>query len=255
MLRWLATCAVTIGCLATAGHGDVVNEDFKLLAADGAAYDGFGSSVSISGDRAVIGACYDDDNGSDSGSAYVFDLGEPADSDGDGIPDDIDNCDLYNPDQADCNDNGIGDVCDIDDGTSNDANGNGIPDECEDDCNANGIPDDWDIKTGWSQDCNGNLIPDECDIASGDAADCNENFIPDECDIADGTSEDIDGDGVPDECQCHADANGDGVVDVNDLLAIISWWGSGNPAYDLNFDGIVDVSDLLIVIAAWGACP
>ena len=53
MLRWLATCAVTIGCLATAGHGDVVNEDFKLLAADGAAEDRFGSSVSIDGDTGL----------------------------------------------------------------------------------------------------------------------------------------------------------------------------------------------------------
>jgi len=53
------------------------------------------------------------------------------DSDGDGIPDDFDNCDLPNPNQADCNENTIGDVCDIADGTSTDDNGNGIPDECE----------------------------------------------------------------------------------------------------------------------------
>ena len=57
--------------------------------------------------------------------------GELPDSDGDGIPDKYDNCDLPNPDQADCNENGIGDVCDIADGTSEDTNGNGIPDECE----------------------------------------------------------------------------------------------------------------------------
>jgi len=57
--------------------------------------------------------------------------GSLPDTDGDGVPDDYDNCDLPNPDQADCNDNGIGDVCDIADGTSLDDNGNGIPDECE----------------------------------------------------------------------------------------------------------------------------
>jgi hypothetical protein len=57
--------------------------------------------------------------------------GELPDSDGDGIPDEYDNCYLPNPDQADCNENGIGDVCDIADGTSLDDNGNGIPDECE----------------------------------------------------------------------------------------------------------------------------
>ncbi len=44
----------------------------KLLANDGANSDFFGRSVSISGDTAVIGAQGDDDNGSNSGSAYVF---------------------------------------------------------------------------------------------------------------------------------------------------------------------------------------
>lgn len=53
------------------------------------------------------------------------------DSDLDGIPDDCDNCDLFNPDQADCNENGVGDICDIAAGTSRDCNQNGIPDECE----------------------------------------------------------------------------------------------------------------------------
>jgi len=43
-----------------------------LLASDGAEQDRLGISVSISGDTAVIGAYWDDDNGDDSGSAYVF---------------------------------------------------------------------------------------------------------------------------------------------------------------------------------------
>jgi len=43
----------------------------KLTATDGAASDYFGWSVSVSGDYAVVGA-RDDDNGSGSGSAYVF---------------------------------------------------------------------------------------------------------------------------------------------------------------------------------------
>jgi len=47
-------------------------EQDKLLASDGAADDYFGWSVSISGDYAIIGAYCDDDNGLDSGSAYVF---------------------------------------------------------------------------------------------------------------------------------------------------------------------------------------
>ena len=45
----------------------------KLTASDGALHDLFGFSVSISGDRLVVGAINDDDNGSDSGSIYVYD--------------------------------------------------------------------------------------------------------------------------------------------------------------------------------------
>jgi hypothetical protein len=44
----------------------------KLVAADGAAGDYFGESVSVSGSTIVFGARYDDDKGSNSGSAYVF---------------------------------------------------------------------------------------------------------------------------------------------------------------------------------------
>ncbi len=46
--------------------------DDKLLASDGAWADSFGTSVAVCGDTAVIGAYLDDDNGSGSGSAYVF---------------------------------------------------------------------------------------------------------------------------------------------------------------------------------------
>ena len=46
---------------------------FKLLADDGAAFDGFGVSVAISGTTAIVGAWQDDDNGPTSGSAYLFD--------------------------------------------------------------------------------------------------------------------------------------------------------------------------------------
>jgi outer membrane protein assembly factor BamB len=45
----------------------------KLLPDDGAALDQFGWSVAISGDYVIVGARFDDDNGADSGSAYLFD--------------------------------------------------------------------------------------------------------------------------------------------------------------------------------------
>jgi hypothetical protein len=44
----------------------------KLIASDSAAEDKFGYSVFLSDDTALIGAIEDDDNGVDSGSAYVF---------------------------------------------------------------------------------------------------------------------------------------------------------------------------------------
>jgi hypothetical protein len=97
------------------------------------------------------------------------------DSDEDGIPDDFDNCpNHYNPDQADCDGDGVGDVCTIA--------------ECPE-----GQP--------WCADCNENEIPDGCDLDDGFSQDCNFNDIPDECDLANGVLHDVDPpDGYPDEC-------------------------------------------------------
>jgi hypothetical protein len=50
-----------------------VTESAKLTASDGAAVDYFGRAVSLSGNTGLVGARNDDDNGSDSGSAYLFD--------------------------------------------------------------------------------------------------------------------------------------------------------------------------------------
>jgi len=57
---------------SSTGIGTTENE--KLIASDGAAGDRFGSSVAVGSGRIVVGANYDDDNGSQSGSAYIFDL-------------------------------------------------------------------------------------------------------------------------------------------------------------------------------------
>jgi hypothetical protein len=44
----------------------------KLIASDGTANDALGQSVGVSGDTILVGAYLDDDNGVNSGSAYVF---------------------------------------------------------------------------------------------------------------------------------------------------------------------------------------
>jgi hypothetical protein len=54
------------------GGVDAWGQVAKLTASDGASYDEFGRSASISGDTIVVGANGDDDHGSNSGSAYIF---------------------------------------------------------------------------------------------------------------------------------------------------------------------------------------
>ncbi|MBW2524025.1 MAG: FG-GAP repeat protein [Deltaproteobacteria bacterium] len=55
-------------------HGDWLERQ-KLTASDAAAGDWFGVSVDLSGGNAIIGADFNDDNGSNSGSAYIFERG------------------------------------------------------------------------------------------------------------------------------------------------------------------------------------
>ncbi|HLP93072.1 MAG TPA: thrombospondin type 3 repeat-containing protein [Saprospiraceae bacterium] len=93
------------------------------------------------------------------------------DSDGDGMMDCIDNCPYtYNPDQADTNNNGIGDVCEP--GCANDADNDGICDE-DDNCDFDANPSQAD------SDCDG--VGDACDVCptGDDAVDNNQDGIPD----------------------------------------------------------------------------
>jgi len=54
---------------------------------------------------------------------------------------------------------------------------------------------------------------------------------------------------------CPADLNGDGVVNVSDLLILLGEWGDcAGCDSDLNNDGVVNVSDLLVLLGAWGQC-
>ncbi len=52
------------------------------------------------------------------------------------------------------------------------------------------------------------------------------------------------------------DFNGDGIVETNDLLTMIEYWGTGEPVCDIGpmpwGDGIVDVQDLEVLMSYWG---
>ena len=53
---------------------------------------------------------------------------------------------------------------------------------------------------------------------------------------------------------CAADVNGDNIVNVSDLLAVIDQWGQVKSPADVTNDGLVNVSDLLLIIGNWGPC-
>ena len=108
-----------------------------------APYDHFGISVSLSGDKVMIGTLEDDTGAANAGSAYLY-LLQP-DTDGDGIADSADNCPAdANADQADTDADGQGNPCDF---TPNgDTDGDGI-DELVDNCPgvANALQEDNDV--------------------------------------------------------------------------------------------------------------
>ncbi|MCZ6655018.1 MAG: hypothetical protein O7D91_18575 [Planctomycetota bacterium] len=136
-----------------------------------------------------------------------FTLALDLDTDGDLMQNSCDNCpDEYNPDQADEDADGVGDLCD----------------NCE-------------LPNADQADCQPNGIGDICDIAAGTSADCNENGVPDQCDSFIG---DLNGDGVVDAAdlaillgswgpceQCPADFDGDGSVSAADLAILLGSWG------------------------------
>jgi hypothetical protein len=88
--------------------------------------------------------------------------------------------------------------------------------------------------------------------------DCNDNDNPDTCDIFDGFSEDLNENGIPDECEAIGDLDGNGIVNVRDLLALLAAWGACDepcpPACtgDTNFDCIVNHLDLAVLLDHWG---
>ena len=53
---------------------------------------------------------------------------------------------------------------------------------------------------------------------------------------------------------CIGDLNEDEIVDVDDLLTMLSLWGTADTMADLDGSGEVDVNDLLELLAVWGTC-
>ena len=158
--------------------------------------------------------------------------GTYADDDGNGVPD---CCELPGGCE-DCNDNGVLDSEDLVNGTSQDCNANDIPDECESlaDCDGDGTSDACEI-LGGALDVNpADGVPDECQglpagaccvngaCMMGTAASC---FAAEGSYAGDGVS--CADAGCP--ADCPTDVFEDGVTDINDLLLILSEFGSVCP--------------------------
>ncbi|MHC4990271.1 MAG: hypothetical protein ACYTGC_04755, partial [Planctomycetota bacterium] len=58
-----------------------------------------------------------------------------------------------------------------------------------------------------------------------------------------------------DDPLCLADLNGDGVVNVDDLVILILAWGTDDCDADISLDGTVGVDDLILLLISWGPCP
>ena len=161
--------------------------------------------------------------GSDQSSPLIINFEcTGVDTDGDGVPDDADNCpDVFNPTQelltfyVDSDSDGYGNI-------------NSPVQLCA-------------AEPGYVAD-------------NTDCDDTNPSVYPGADPTAEGIDNNCDGVVGPGEYYCPADLNNDGVVNVSDLLILLSSFGcSGNcgPA-DMNNDGSVNASDLLILLSQLG---
>lgn len=187
------------------------------------------------------------------------------DADGDGVPDQWDNCiNTPNPDQSDDDGDGEGDACESDADTDGDGvrdpddncvttpnpgqgdyDGDGEGDACDDDIDGDGIPNDPDncplIPNPDQTDTDGDGVGDVCDSDDDPNNDIDNDGIPNDDDncpsIPNPNQEDLDGDGDGDVCD--DDRDGDGIPNDPDNCP-----DNPNPDQtDTDGDGIGDACD------------
>jgi hypothetical protein len=128
-----------------------------------------------------------------------------------------------------------------------------IPNPVLVDCNGNSVHDSLEIASGALSDCDLDGVPDTCQSPAA-GADCDLDGLSDFCELVAGAL-DENGNGKPDECECVGDANGDGAVNVEDLIDVIVAWGdSVTGGANVDGFGVVDSGDLTLVLNNWGTC-
>jgi hypothetical protein len=182
---------------------------------------------------------------------------EASDGDGDGVADDDDNCvDVANSDQADADNDGVGDACEAD------TDGDGVVDDtdnCDDVMNVDQADLDNDgLGDLCDSDKDGDSVLNDDDncpvVANTNQADADSDGIGDACDpdndndgIANGTDncefvanplqEDLDADGLGDACD--PDIDGDGVLNTADNCPV----NANADQADADSDGLGNVCD------------
>jgi len=215
----------------------VWTQQTKLLPSIGAADDLFGISVSLSGDTAVIGAVWDDDNGSDSGSAYVFTRsgGEWTQQAkllaSDGSADDWfgHHVSLSGGSVV------IGANWDDDNGSKSGSayvytRSGGVWTQRAKLLASDGAADD---SFGFSLSLSGDTAVIGADRRDDNGTDSGSVYVYDL------------------DPECPADLNGDCGVDTTDFLAFLGAWSAGDPIADWNDDGEINTLDFLAYLSDW----
>ncbi len=208
--------------------------------------------------------------------------GSGNDSDGDGVLDLNDNCPAdYNPDQADSDDDGQGDVCDVDldnDGVDDDADncpavantdqadgdGDGIGDVCDPDLDNDGVDNELDncpmAPNAGQEDGDGDGVGDACDSLFDSDGDGVEDDVDNCPTVANADQADSDGDGIGDACDepgyVGTDAFFHDYLDLLDRLMEImqcKYNGCEKPDGTFNWSITADNSELEAGSANWKA--
>ncbi len=189
----------------------------------------------------VVDICYDSDGDGYGDPGYAQscpedncpDIYNPdqTDADADGFGDACDNCpQVYNPEQTDFDQNGVGDACD--ECTDSDGDGYGDPDYTNNTCPDDNCPE---IYNPDQLDSDNDGLGDACDPCPFDA----NNDIDgdglcadvDNCPVIyNPGQEDGDGDGIGDACLYCGDIDGNGVINLMDIVYLIYFLYRDGPA-------------------------
>ncbi len=215
----------------------------KLLPHDGATNDQFGLKVAISGATAIVGSYLDDDNGDDSGSAYLFDATTGRQI-AKLLPDDGAASALFGISVAISGDTAVVGA------QLGDDNDNGVD---------SGSAYLFDITTGVQI---ARLLPDDGaandqfgnSVAISGMTAIVGAYFDDDYGTNSGSAYLFDAAIVPGKCPWDLDDSGG--VGTGDLITLLGAWGSdpGGPP-DFDGDGNVGTSDLIELLGNWGPCP